>query len=67
MFPKHAAKIQGVVPWTILRIFCPLMIFEKPICFEDIGETKFQIITFYYEKLHENSTQPTKTVENDHL
>ena len=37
VFTKHAAKIQGVIPWVILRIFCPLMIFGKPLCFEDTG------------------------------
>lgn len=26
---KHQAKIQGVTPWPILRIFFPMMIIKK--------------------------------------
>lgn len=29
-------------PWPILRIFCSMTIFEKVICFEDEGWTKFE-------------------------
>lgn len=31
---KLAAKIQGV-PWPIPKIFWPMLIFGKPLCFED--------------------------------
>lgn len=32
---KHAVKIQEVIPWPILSLFIPIMITEKPLCFED--------------------------------
>lgn len=31
----EVAKIQGVIHWPILKIVCPMMIFESPLCFED--------------------------------
>lgn len=46
---KHLAK----VPSPILRIFWPVMIFEKHLYFEDSRRTKFAAVTiFYYLKVH---------------
>lgn len=38
---KHEVKIQGVIFWAILKIFCSMMIIEKLLCFEDTVWTKF--------------------------
>lgn len=53
---KHAAKIQGIIPLPILRIFCPIMIFEKPLCFKYTGRTKFATQTTFYDQKVEVST-----------
>lgn len=41
VFIKDTAEIQGDIPRTI---FCPLMIFETPLCFEDTGRENVSTI-----------------------
>lgn len=38
MFGKHAAKVQGVIFWPVLKIFYRKVIFEKSFHFK---QTKF--------------------------
>lgn len=41
-------KLHWVISCTILRLFCPFMLFEKPLCFKDIRGAPISTITFNY-------------------
>lgn len=36
VFNKCTSKVVGVIPWNILRIFYPLIIFDKLLCFAKV-------------------------------
>lgn len=44
----YSAKIQGIIPSLILRMFRPTMIFDKPLTFEYTGRKIIARLTIFY-------------------
>lgn len=48
MLGKHSVKIQEVIPWPILRISCPVMVFENFLCLDPVT---FGFIMNYHKNI----------------